>query len=87
MLWKGEVRQDLHVVYEAQGKVAEGIQTKGGKSKMGRRGEHLQESCGEQKIEEFTLFSSRYSQKASSKQFMHRRGFLYFFAHSLIVIY
>ena len=63
MLWKGEIRQDLHAVYEAQGESAEGIQTEGDQGEMGHCGEHLQESCGEEKIEELPLFSCCYSQK------------------------
>ena len=61
MLWKGGVRQDLHALYEAQGKVAEGIQTKGDQGQMDGSEGDLRESCGEEIIEEFTLFSCCYS--------------------------
>ena len=48
MLWKGEVRQDLHALYEAQGKVAEGIQTEGDQGHMGGSEGYLREGCGEE---------------------------------------
>ena len=81
------MRQDLHVVYEAQGKVAEGIQTKGDQGEMGGSEGDLRESCGEEIIEEFTLFSCCYSQKPLRSDSCLEEVFCTFFAHSLIVIY
>ena len=87
MLWKGEVRLDLHAIYEAQGQSAEGIQTEGDQGEMGGREGDLRDSCDEEIIEKYPLFSCCYSQKPLRSDSCLEEAFCTFFAHSLIVIY